>query len=322
MPVTSKTDRPRRIVISLGGLALGDGLDCQRSRIREVAPLLLEAIDTNAEVIITHGNGSQVNMVQRAFGVAAPDDKDIPVIDLPECGAMTQSYIGYHLQQAIGAEMHKREKKWHVATVITQIEVEPDDPSLANPTKQIGPHLTKAQADAQSAQHPDFRFVDDGRGFRRVVASPRPRRIVESESILNLLDNDFIVIACGGGGIPVIRDSDDKGCYVGIPAVIEKDYAAELLGDDCNADELVFLTDVDNVCTGFGGEDERPLGDVTVPEIHALLDAGEFGKDTMAPKVRAALRFCENRPARVAIIGSLDNAPEVVRGISGTRIHY
>ena len=322
MSITTRPGRPRRIVISLGGLALGDGLDRQLNRIREVAPRLLEAIDADDEVIITHGNGSQVIMVQRPFGVAAPDDPAVPVMDLPECGAMTQSYIGYHLQQALGAELHKHGGRRHVATIITQIEVEPDDPSLANPTKQIGPHLTKEQAEAQSAQHPGFRFIDDGRGFRRVVASPRPRRIVESESILNLLDNDFIVIAGGGGGIPVIRDSDDKGCYVGIPAVIEKDYAAELLGDDCDADVLVFLTDVDNVCLGYGTASEKPLGDVTVPEMHAYLDAGEFGSDTMDPKVRAALRFCENRPDRIAIIGALGNAPQVVKGVSGTRIHY
>lgn len=322
MSITTRPGQPRRIVISLGGLALGDGLDRQLNRIREIAPSLLKAIDANDEVIITHGNGPQVNMVQRAFGVAAPEDPTVPVMDLPECGAMTQSYIGYHLQQALGAELHKHGGCRHVATVITQIEVEPDDPSLVNPTKQIGPHLTKEQAEAQSAQHPGFRFIDDGRGFRRVVASPRPRRIVESESILNLLDNDFIVIAGGGGGIPVIRDSDDKGCYVGIPAVIEKDYAAGLLGDDCDADVLVFLTDVDNVCLGFGTADEKPLEDVTVPEVHAYLEAGEFGADTMDPKVRAAIRFCENRPDRVAIIGALRNAPQVVKGASGTRIHY
>lgn len=323
MPISNRSERPIRMVISLGGLALGDDLANQLNRIREVAPILLKAIDINAEVIITHGNGHQIHMMQRAFAVASTEDSTIPVVDLPECGAMTQGYIGYHLQQAIGAEMHRTGKHWHVATVITQIEVEEDDPSLAHPAKPIGPHLTAAQVHALSEGNPGFAFIDDsGRGYRRVVASPRPRRIVESESILNLLDNDFVVIACGGGGIPVVRDPDDYGCYRGVPAVIEKDFAAALLADNCDADLLVFLTDVDAAYMGFGTENQKALHDVTVEQIHSYANAGEFGKDSMEPKVRAAIKFCEQRPDRVCCIGALEDASRVVRRESGTVIHY
>ena len=323
MPVTVRDDtKPRRIVISLGGLASQETLDHQIELIRELAPELVRAIDVNAEIILTHGNGPQIHMAQRAFAIASTEDAKVPPIDLPECGAMTQGYIGYQLQQSLGAEMHKTGRNWHVATVITQIEVDVDDPSFANPTKEIGPHLTKKQADSLTEQDPSFRFVKSGKGYRRVVASPRPRKIVESDSILNLLDNDFVVIACGGGGIPVVRDSDDLGCYVGVPAVIEKDAAAALLGDNCDADEFVFLTDVDGAAINWGKPDQQFLRDVRVPEIRAYADAGEFGSSSMEPKVRAALRFLEERPDRVCTIGNIANAAAVVRGEAGTRIHY
>lgn len=323
MPKASiDASKPRRIVISLGGITSSGELGNQIELIRGIAPELLRAIDANAEVILTHGNGPQIHMAQRAFAIASTEDAKVPPIDLPECGAMTQGYIGYHLQQALSAEMHKTVRHGNVATVITQIEVDVDDPSFGNPTKEIGPRLTKHQADSLTAQDPSFRFVRSGKGYRRVVASPRPRKIVEYESILNLLDNGFVVIACGGGGIPVVRDSDDLGCYRGVPAVIEKDAAAGLLGDDCDADEFIFLTDVPGAAINWGKKDQRFLGDVTVREIHALADAGEFGRDNMEPKVRAALRFLEQRPDRVAKIGDIRNAAAVVRGEAGTIIHY
>jgi len=313
----------RRVVIALGGNALGDTPADQVARVRAAAPAILGVIDEDTEIIITHGNGPQVGMIQKAFAISSSKDEKVPVMDLPECGAMSQGYIGYHLQQGLGAEMHRTGKRWHVATVVTQIEVDADDPSFRDPTKPIGPFLTKEQAESQARQDPTFRFVEDsGRGYRRVVASPRPRRIVESDSILNLLDNEFIVVACGGGGIPVIRDTDNYGCYKGVPAVIDKDMAAALLGEDCDADELVLLTAVDRVAINFGTEDQRDLADLTVAQARAYADEGQFGKGSMEPKVRAAIRFCEGRPDRTAVIGSLERAPEAVRGTSGTRIHY
>ncbi len=317
-----KFENPDRIVIALGGNALGDTPEEQIARVREAAPTLLKVISLGNEIIITHGNGPQVGMIQNAFAAANEANPKIPKMDLPECGAMSQGYIGYHLQQAIGVAMHKAYKRWHVATLVTQIEVDPDDPSFQNPTKPIGAFMTKEQADAEQLEHPDWTIVEDsGRGYRRVVASPEPKKIVEAESILNLLDNEFIVIACGGGGVPVVRDYSDKGAYKGVAAVIDKDMAGELLAEDCQADMLVLLTAVDYVAINWGKPDQVDLDDISVEEARRYADAGQFGKGSMEPKVRAAIKFCESRPGRTAIIGSLEKAAEAIAGLSGTHIH-
>ncbi len=314
--------KPNRVVIALGGNALGNTPEEQIARVRAAAPTLLKVIEQGNEIIITHGNGPQVGMIQKSFALAHEDDPSVPAMDLPECGAMSQGYIGYHLQQAIGAAMHKAYKRWHVATVVTQIEVDPDDPAFQNPTKPIGQFLTREQADAEKAAHPEMTFVEDsGRGYRRVVASPQPKKIVEYESILNLLDNEFIVIACGGGGIPVVRDYNDKGAYKGIAAVIDKDMGGELLAEDCHADMLVLLTAVDHVAINFGKPDQEELTDIDTRQAREYLAQGQFGKGSMEPKVRAAVKFAESRPGRVCIIGSLDKAAEAMAGLSGTRIH-
>ena len=318
----AKFESPDRVVIALGGNALGDTPEEQIKRVREAAPTLLKVIGMGNEIIITHGNGPQVGMIQNAFAAANEANPKIPKMDLPECGAMSQGYIGYHLQQAIGVAMHKAYKRWHVATVVTQIEVDPDDPSFQRPTKPIGAFMTKEQADAEQAEHPDWTIVEDsGRGYRRVVASPEPKKIVEADSILNLLDNEFIVIACGGGGVPVVRDYSDKGAYKGVAAVIDKDMAGELLAEDCRADMLVLLTAVDHVAINYGKPDQIDLEEITVEEARSYADAGQFGKGSMEPKVRAAIKFVESRPGRTCVIGSLEKAAEAIAGLSGTRIH-
>ena len=318
-----RIENPDRVVIALGGNALGDTPAEQIAKVRAAAPTLLKVIGMGNEIIITHGNGPQVGMIQNAFAVAnEASGGKYPKIDLPECGAMSQGYIGYHLQQAIGAAMHRNFKRWHVATVVTQIEVDPDDPSFQNPTKPIGACMTKEQADAELAEHPDWKVVEDsGRGFRRVVASPEPKKIVEAPSILNLLDDEFIVIACGGGGVPVVRDYSDKGCYKGVAAVIDKDMAGELLAEDCRADMLVLLTAVDHVAINFGKPDQVDLEDITTEQAKEYLAEGQFGKGSMEPKVRAAIKFAESRPGRTCIIGSLEKADKAISGKSGTRIH-
>ncbi len=318
----AKFESPDRVVIALGGNALGDTPEEQIKRVREAAPTLLKVIEMGNEIIITHGNGPQVGMIQNAFATAHEADAKYPLIDLPECGAMSQGYIGYHLQQAIGVAMHKAYKRWHVATVVTQIEVDPDDPAFLNPTKPSGVFMTQEHAAAEKAEHPDWTMVEDsGRGYRRVVASPIPRKIVEAESILNLLDSEFIVIACGGGGVPVIRDYSDKGAYKGVAAVIDKDMAGELLAEDCRADMLVLLTAVDHVAINFGKPDQEDLTDLTAEKAREYADAGQFGKGSMEPKVRAAIKFVESRPGRTCVIGSLEKAAEAIAGLSGTRIH-
>ena len=313
--------KPDRIVVALGGNALGNTPEEQIERVNNTAKALLGLIEQGNEIIITHGNGPQVGMIQNAFA-AAHDTIGTPAMDLPECGAMSQGYIGYHLQQGIGREMHRRYKRWHAATVVTQIECDPDDPAFQNPTKPIGPFLTKEQADAQKAEHPEMTFVEDsGRGWRRVVASPEPKKIVEADSILNLLDNEFIVIACGGGGIPVVRDYNDKGCYKGVAAVIDKDLGGELLAEDCDADVLFLLTAVEHVAINFGKPDQKELEELTADEAEKLADEGQFGKGSMEPKVRAAIKFARSRKGRMCIIGALDKAAETMAGLSGTRIY-
>ncbi len=318
----ARINNDTRVVIALGGNALGDTPEEQIERVRSAAPTLLKMIEQGNEIIITHGNGPQVGMIQKAFTLAAENDPKTPLMPLPECGAMSQGYIGYHLQQALGVAMHKSYKRWHVASIVTQMEVDPDDPAFAHPTKPIGVFLTEEQARAEMEEHPDQVFVEDsGRGWRRVVASPEPKKIVEAPSILNLLDNEFIVIACGGGGIPVVRDYADKGAYKGVAAVIDKDMGGELLAEDCQADYLFLLTAVEYVCVAFGTPNEATLVDVSADEVERLADDGEFGKGSMEPKVRAAIKFVRSRPGRTCIIGALDKAPEIMAGLSGTRIH-
>ena len=312
---------PSRVVVALGGNVLDENPAADTTRVDHVAEALLGLIAQGSEVIITHGNGHQISMVESVFD-AAEDAIGTPQMDLPECGAMTQGIIGYHLQQAIGRQLHRGYKRMNVATVITQIEVEADDPAFAAPVKPIGPSFTEEKAREIAAKEPDLTYAEDpGRGWRRMVASPEPKKIVEAESILNLLDNDFIVIACGGGGVPVVRDYADKGCYKGVPAVIEKDAAAELLAEDCDAEELILLTAVDGVYTGFGTDGAQLLAELSADEADELAAAGEFGARSMGVKVAAAVKFVRSRPGRTAVIGSLEQAAQVMHGDAGTRIY-
>ena len=304
--------KPDRIVVALGGNALGNNPVEQIEAVSNTAHALLGLIEQGNEIIITHGNGPQVGMIQNAFA-AAHDAIGTPEMPLPECGAMSQGYIGYHLQQGIGREMHKRYKRWHAATVVTQIECDPDDPAFKNPTKPIGPFYTEEQAKEFMAEDPSKVFVEDsGRGWRRVVASPDPKKIVEADSILNLLDNEFIVIACGGGGIPVVRDYENKGCYKGVPAVIDKDLGGELLAEDCDADVLFLLTAVEHVAINFGKPNQEELEELTADEaerlaalekLEAELDEEEktrFSRYFVAGYKRSALPSSSPVPARAA----------------------
>ena len=312
----------KTVVIALGGNALGNTPQEQLTLVRNTAKHIVDMIEEGTNVVVSHGNGPQVGMINNAFAYAAANDDKTPDMPFPEAGAMSQGYIGYHLQQGIGREMHKRYKRWHAATVVTQIECDPDDPAFKNPTKPIGPFYTEEQAKEFMAEDPSKVFVEDsGRGWRRVVASPDPKKIVEADSILNLLDNEFIVIACGGGGIPVVRDYENKGCYKGVPAVIDKDLGGELLAEDCDADVLFLLTAVEHVAINFGKPNQEELEDLTADEAERLADEGQFGKGSMEPKVRAAIKFARSRKGRTCIIGALDKAAETMAGLSGTRIH-
>ena len=309
-----------RIVIALGGNALGTTAEEQRARIDAAAPSLVGLIAQGHEIVVSHGNGPQVGAISLAFAVASQHTDRVVPMDLPECTAMSQGYIGYHLQQGIAKELRRVGMPWHVASVVTQVEVAADDPAFAHPTKPIGGFYDEAAARELMAGRPGLVMVEDsGRGWRTVVASPRPVAIVERESILNLLDHEFIVVACGGGGIPVVKDG--AGEYHGVQAVIDKDFASATLAEAVGADVLFILTAVDRVAVGFGTPDQRDLDTLDLVTAQQYLDEGQFGAGSMRPKVEAAMGFAASRAGRRAVICSLDKAPLAMSGQSGTVIH-
>lgn len=309
-----------RIVIALGGNALGESPEEQRTRIDEVAPSLVGLITQGHEIVISHGNGPQVGMIKLALDVAHDaDPENIAKFELPEAGAMSQGYIGYHLQQGIKRELRKQGMPWHVATVITQTIVNKDDPAFNNPIKPVGAFYSKDAARRIMEDEPGIIFKEDaGRGWRQVVASPRPVAVVEADSILNLLDHEFIVIACGGGGVPVIEKGD--GDYQGVPAVIDKDLGSAVLAKICDAEYLFILTAVDHVAINYGKPDEISLTEVTVEEVLRYAEGGHFSPGSMLPKIMAAVEFASSGPGRKAVIASLEKAPLAMQGQSGTII--
>lgn len=308
-----------RIVIALGGNALGDTPEEQKRRIDAAAPSLIGLIRQGHEIIVSHGNGPQVGMIKTALDCAAEVNDRIARFPLAECMALSQGYIGYHLQNGILRELRRQGMPWKVATVITQMEVSPRDEAFSNPSKPIGAFYTEAEARAIMESEPGAVFKEDaGRGWRRCVASPRPIDIVERDSILNLLDHEFIVIACGGGGIPVVKKAE--GDYEGVEAVIDKDFASAKLAELVSADCLFILTAVDRVCLNFGCEDEEQLCSLSVERAKRLCEEGQFAAGSMLPKVIAAIEFAESGQGRRAVIASLDKAPLAMKGESGTVI--
>ena len=258
-------------------------------------------------------------MINTAFDIACGQSEKIPHMDLMECAAMSQGYIGYHLQQGIQRELRIQKMPWHVATVVTQTLVDAGDEAFQHPTKPIGAFYTKEEADQLKKDYPNFTFAEDsGRGWRRTVPSPRPVDIVEKESILNLLDNEYIVIACGGGGIPVVKDKE--GDFNGVPAIIDKDFASAKLAEVVGADHLFILTAVDRVCLDFGMPTERALTEMTAEEAERWCEEGQFAPGSMLPKVQAAVEFARAKKGNKAIIASLEKAPLAMRGESGTVI--
>lgn len=308
-----------RVVIALGGNALGKTPKEQMEMIQNATPSLIGMIEQGHEIIVSHGNGPQVGMINLAFDVASQHNDKIAQFELPECTAMSQGYIGYHLQQGILRELRLHKMPWHAATVVTQVEVDINDPAFKNPTKPIGDFYTKEQADAIMAEDATIQFKEDsGRGYRRVVASPKPIDIVEKESILELLNREFIVIASGGGGVPVYKN--EEGDYVGIPAVIDKDFATAKLAELVDADYLFILTAVDRVAVNFGKPDQKDLATMTIAEANEYIAQGQFAPGSMLPKVQAAMGFAQSKPGRKAVIGSLEKAVAAMTGESGTAI--
>jgi carbamate kinase len=309
-----------RIVIALGGNALGNNAQEQQQMIDDAAPSLIGLIKQGHEIIVSHGNGPQVGMINLAFDTASRQTDKIAKMELPECTAMSQGYIGYHLQKGIQKELTRVGMPWHVATVITQVQVDKNDPAFQHPTKPIGSFYDEATVKQLRLENPDAVFAQDaGRGWRRMVASPKPVEIVERASILNLLDHEFIVIACGGGGIPVTKDSD--GNYYGIPAVIDKDFASAKLAEAVGAEYLFILTAVDKVAINFGKPSQQNLDEMTVEQALTYCEEGQFAPGSMLPKVQAAIQFVQSGKNRRAVIASLEKAPLAMQGKSGTVLH-
>ncbi len=308
-----------RIVVALGGNALGKNLPEQMAAVKITAKAITDLIEAGHEVVIAHGNGPQVGMIQNAMArlVRAEPEKHVP-FPLSVCVAMSQGYIGYDLQNALREEMLDRGIDKGVATVLTQVEVDADDPAFEHPTKPIGAFMTKEEADALIKER-DYTVVEDaGRGYRRVVASPRPKSIVEIDTVSSLVSTNHIVIACGGGGIPVFKTNGHH--LKGAAAVIDKDFAANVLAKQLNADMLIILTAVPKVAIHFGKPDELQLSELSVGEAKKYIEEGEFAPGSMLPKIEAAVDFVSSRSGRRALITQLEKAKDGIEGREGTLI--
>jgi carbamate kinase len=306
----------KRIVIALGGNALGNTPYEQIKLVEQTAKPIADLIANGNQVIIAHGNGPQVGMINLGMSTAAEAGAIKSDMPFPECGAMSQGYIGYHLQNAIGNELTARGISKDVATVVTQVLVDENDPAFQHPSKPIGAFYDKETADRIVAER-GYTFVEDaGRGYRRVVPSPKPVDVIEKNMVNALVDQGFVVITVGGGGIPVIRKD---GRLVGTPAVIDKDFASAKLAELVRADALVILTAVDRVAINWGKPNQESLDEMTVDQAERYCGEGHFAPGSMLPKVKAAISFAKT--GGEAIIASLENAEAAVRGESGTRVH-
>ncbi|MGM0419666.1 MAG: carbamate kinase [Bacillota bacterium] len=306
-----------RIVIALGGNALGSNPAEQQAAVKHTASSIIDLAENGDEIILAHGNGPQVGMINLAFEVSAASPEGTPEMPFPECGAMSQGYIGYHLQNALREEMKSRGISKNVATVITQVIVDEDDSAFANPSKPIGAFYTEIEAKKLRSEKGYEMVEDAGRGYRRVVPSPKPIDIAEKEIIADLVDNGQMVIACGGGGIPVV----EKGHGLqGVPAVIDKDYASEKLAELLAADYLVILTAVEQVAINFGTPEQKNLAKLDLATAEKYCEEGHFAPGSMLPKVKAAMKFAASGKGREALITSLEKAKEGLKGETGTII--
>ena len=305
----------KKIVIALGGNALGSTPAEQLELVRQTAKPIVDLIQEGNQVVIAHGNGPQVGMINLGMSTAAEAGAIKSDMPFPECGAMSQGYIGYHLQNSIGNELAARGLAKDVATVITQVLVDEADPGFQKPTKPIGAFYDKAAAEKIAAEKGYTMVEDAGRGYRQVVPSPKPIDVVEKNMIQSLIDTGHVVIAAGGGGIPVIRKD---GRLLGTPAVIDKDFASAKLAELIDADMLVILTAVDRVAINWGKPEQKALGEMSVAEAERYCGEGHFAPGSMLPKVQAAISFA--KAGGTAIIASLENAAAALRGESGTHI--
>ena len=312
-------DKKKRIVIALGGHALGNTLPEQMTAVKITAKAIVDLIEEGCEVVVAHGNGPQVGMINNAMSALSREDPSQPNTPLSVCVAMSQAYIGYDLQNALREELLNRNiTDIPVTTMITQIRVDAEDPAFNAPSKPIGHFMTEEQAKIAEEKYGYIMKEDAGRGYRRVVASPKPAEIIEIGAIRSLVDSGQLVIACGGGGIPVTLIGNH---LKGASAVIDKDFASELLAEELNADFLIILTAVEKVAINFGKPEEKWLDDITTDDARKYMDEGHFAPGSMLPKVQAAVKFADSKDGRNALITLLEKAKEGILGKTGTRIH-
>ena len=305
-----------KIVVALGGNALGKTPTEQLSLVKETAKQIVRIIKSGHEIVIVHGNGPQVGMINLAFDNAYQNNAGTPLMPFAECGAMSQGYIGYHLQQAITDCLNEEKLDKKCVTIITQVEVDLKDPAFNSPTKPVGMFYSKEQSD-EIAKEKGYTFVEDaGRGYRRVVPSPKPLSIVEEDVVKQLVNNGNIVITCGGGGIPVVK----KEGYEGVDAVIDKDFAAAKLASVIDADILLILTAVDKVSINFNTANQKSIDTMTIEEATKYIEEGQFAKGSMLPKVEACIDFVKKKPEGIAIISALSQGEEALKGKTGTKI--
>ena len=305
----------KKLVIALGGNALGNTPYEQLRLVTETAKPIVDLIEAGNQVVIAHGNGPQVGMINLAMSTAANAKAIKSDMPFPECGAMSQGYIGYHLQNSIQNELKARGIEKSVATVVTQVLVDENDPAFSHPTKPIGAFYSKEEADRIAAEKGYTMIEDAGRGYRQVVPSPKPVDVVEKDMVNTLIDAGHVVITVGGGGIPVI---EKDGKLLGVPAVIDKDFASAKLAELVKADALVILTAVDRVAINWGKPNQTSLERMTCAEAEQYCKEGHFAPGSMLPKVQAAMSFA--RTGGEAIIASLENAAAALRGESGTKV--
>jgi len=304
-----------KIVIALGGNALGNTPYEQLELVRETAKPIVDLIEQGNEVVIAHGNGPQVGMINLGMATAAEAKAIKSDMPFPECGAMSQGYIGYHLQNAIGNELKQRGIKKEIATVVTQVLVDENDPAFTHPTKPVGAFYDKETAE-RIAKEKGYTMVEDaGRGYRQVVPSPKPIDVIEKGAVEALIKDGYIVVTVGGGGIPVVRRD---GLLYGTPAVIDKDFASEKLAELIDADLLIILTAVEKVAINYNKPDVKWLSEMSVDEALKYAAEGQFAPGSMLPKVQACVQFAKSKSGRKALITSLDKALQALNGQTGT----
>ncbi len=311
--------KKKRIVIALGGNALGNTLPEQMAAVKITAKAIVDLIEEGCEVVVAHGNGPQVGMINNAMAALSRENPKQPNTPLSVCVAMSQAYIGYDLQNALREELLNRGiTDIPVATMVTQIRVDADDPAFANPSKPIGHFMSLEEAKHAEEAYGYITKEDSGRGYRRVVASPKPAEIIEIGAIRALVNDGQLVIACGGGGIPVTLQGNH---LKGASAVIDKDFASCLLAKELDADFLIILTAVEKVAINFGKPDEKWLDDLSIENAKQYISEGHFAPGSMLPKVEAAVQFAQSKPGRTALITLLEKAKDGILGKTGTRIH-